>query len=187
MISIRKATLCDITGMINLHKEIFDKSHFTSNFPSKLLARYFYKLISRNSFNYVAFDKNEILGYIVSGFHTAEAVQEFVSENKLAIIKVLLLHPKFLIEKVYISIFTHSRKTKNLRLLLIGVKPNQKIGSQLLKYFENEIYLAGIHNYGLSVRKNNMRAIDFYKKSGFIVESSTINSFSFLKDLQNDG
>lgn len=185
MINIRKAQLEDITSIISIHKEIFDKDHFTSHFPDNILVKYFYKLISKNTFNYVAYNQDkELLGYIISGYQTTEAIKEFIRENRVAILWIMLTHPKFLIEKIYFSIFVHSGKHNNLRLLFIGVKPHQHIGQQLISYYESEILKEGINYYGLSVRKENKRARDFYEKAGFIIENSNFNSISYIKKLE---
>ncbi|MGI5866369.1 MAG: GNAT family N-acetyltransferase [Syntrophaceticus schinkii] len=50
------------------------------------------------------------------------------------------------------------------------------IGSLLLNSFERQLRQSGIKKYGLSVRKQNMPAINFYVSSGFKVykESDTV-------------
>ncbi|HEY6906031.1 MAG TPA: N-acetyltransferase [Ignavibacteriaceae bacterium] len=185
MAEIRKASEADISSLVNLHSEIFNKTHFTSYFSKSLLRKYFQKLISKNNYCFVAYNaSNNLEGYIISGNKTTEAVNEFINENRLAILKVLLLHPKFLFEKIFYFIFGRAKHTVSLRLLFIGVRPGMGLGIELLEYYEKAISLDGLTEYGLSVRSDNKKAIEFYKKNGFIFEKRIFNSISYTKKLR---
>ncbi len=185
MINIKKATDKDINAICKAHLKIFDKSHLTSNFSDSLLKKYFAKLISMNEFNFVAYDEREnLVGYILSGYHTEEAANEFMFENIFKIIIVLLKHPGFLVEKIIYSFYKRRKKKAPLRLLIIGVMPGLGLGRKLILHYENEIIKNGIREYGLSVRKDNARAANFYTKNGFILESKVYNSLGYFKKLK---
>ena len=56
------------------------------------------------------------------------------------------------------------------------------MAAQLLTAFENAIELRS-REYGLSVTKSNTRAIQFYRKAGFEVESQSRDSLNLRKSL----
>lgn len=184
MIKIRRITEKDVPAISKAHIEIFDKSHLTSNFPETLLQKYFYKLISQNDYNFIAVEnEDDVKGYIISGFHTQEATLEFRKENWFQMLLVLLTHPRFLAEKIVYILKKKPEHSVSLRLLMIGVKPGLGLGRQMLSHYENEIIKDGCNEYGLSVRKDNIRATNFYINNGFVLECSTFNSFRYIKKI----
>ena len=75
-----------------------------------------------------------------------------------------------------------------MRILSIAVKKSCKgkgIGSLLLNSFERQLRQSGIKKYGLSVRKQNMPAINFYVSSGFKVYKESDTCFTIIKKYKN--
>jgi len=188
---IKKAEEKDISNIIQVHIDSFGKNHFSAVFSKSMLKRYFELLLSMNEFNFVYYedDNNTLLGYIIAGYKSHIAVNNFTKENYWYLIFTLIRNPKFITEKV-IELFNRKitkrkeRKSK-CRLYLIGVNKIYKgkgIGKTLVNHLEEELEKNGIISYGLSVRKDNTEAIKFYEKSGYLVEYKDAKSIYYLKE-----
>jgi len=184
---IRKAKGNDINNIIRLHLKTFGKNHFSTVFTKKMLKRYFELLLSMNEFNFVYYsdDGHLLLGYIIAGFKSQNAVSQFTRERFWLLILTLIKNPKFISEKVIELLNRKERKVK-CRLYLIGVDNNSKgkgIGKELVNQLETELKKNGINEYGLSVRKDNTEAIGFYNKSGYSVEYESAKSIYYIKEI----
>jgi len=189
---IKKADKSDIQYIIDLHLSSFDKNHFSAVFSKEMLERYLENLLELNDLNLVFYngEQKELLGYVIAGYNSQEAVNKFIKKNYFAVILTLIKNPRFLSEKVgEISekIFgTKYRKKSKCRLYLIAVNQNYKgkgIGKQLINYLENEIRKKGLNLYGLSVRKDNKEAIGFYNQNGYKVEFENSKSIYYIKEI----
>ena len=173
-----------------MHVKVFDKSYFSVYYSIPDLVEYFSKLIELNEYSYLAQENNNIIGYLIGGFKTQEAVDIFMKVKRTRIIYYIITNPKFIlvsVKKVLIKAFSKNQKSKALlRLFLIGVDPkknNMGVGALLVKKFEEDIIKDGHKSYGLYVRTNNLNAIDFYKKRGFVKEFQNFDLYSLTKEL----
>ena len=189
---IKKADKSDIPSIIDLHLSSFDKNHFSAVFSKEMLELYFENLLELNDFNLVFYDDdhNELLGYIIAGYNSQEAVNQFIKKNYLLVILTLIKNPRFISEKVSEvseKIFgSKNKKNARCRLYLIAVNQNYKgvgIGKQLINVLENEIRKKGLNLYGLSVRKDNKDAIGFYNQNGYKVEFENSKSIHYIKEI----
>ncbi len=187
---IKKADKSDIQNIIDLHLSSFDKNHFSAVFSKEMLERYFENLLELNDFNFVLYndEQKELLGYVIAGYNSQEAVNKFIEKNYFAVILTLVKNPRFLSEKVSeISekIFgTKYEKRGKCRLYLIAVNQKYKgkgIGKKLINHLENEIRKTGLNIYGLSVRKDNKEAIGFYNQNGYEAEFENSKSIYYVK------
>ena len=167
---------------------MFDKSYFSVYYTLSDLSKYFIKLLEFNEYNYVCEDNNMIIGYLIGGFRTQEAVNIFLKENRIKILYYIFRNPKFImiaINKLFKKTVSKKLKSKvGLRLFLIGVDPSvskKGVGAQLVKKFEEDIVLKGFNEYGLYVRTDNQKAISFYLNRGFVKEFKNFDLFSFTK------
>jgi ribosomal protein S18 acetylase RimI-like enzyme len=87
---------------------------------------------------------------------------------------------------------TFTRNQPSTGLVVIGVDPLYKgknIASSLIEYFEQISINRGINNLHLSVRKENTRAIEFYKKHHWLIqfnadkENETFSMCKVLNDI----
>lgn len=193
--TIRKAELIDLENICSVHTYSFDKNHFSSVLPKSLLLGFYSELLKNNDFNYVALDEEKnISGFIVAGKNTGSAIDNFIRKSFKPLFFILLKNPGFLFQKIIVylkKIFTKNEfKSKaEIRLLSIAVKrdaSNRGIGTMLVRYFEEELIKNGIFIYGLSVRKHNQNAINFYLKNNFEVEKEFRSAIYFLKRLKQD-
>jgi ribosomal protein S18 acetylase RimI-like enzyme len=185
---VRKIINFDIESVSKLHVEVFDKSYFSVYYSIPDLNEYFSTLTDLNKYSYVAELDNKIIGYLIGGFKTQEAVDIFMRVKRKKILFYVITNPKFImvsIIKVLKKLFSKKNKSnENLRLFLIGVDPKKKnmgVGARLIKKFEEDIFIDGHTSYGLYVRTNNLNAIDFYIKRGFIKEFKKFDLYSFTK------
>jgi ribosomal protein S18 acetylase RimI-like enzyme len=190
---IRKANVSDIDKIIDLHLDSFSDSHFSVLFSRKMLAKYFIKLLEDNIYSYVCYNESqsEVLGYVITGFKTKEAVASFTKENRIALLITLIKNPRFLIEKL-IELFQKSfridyKGKAKCRLYLIAINNNYKgkgIGKELILFLERQLKKDHINTYGLSVRKDNKSAIDFYRSQSYEAEFENSKSIYYKKTIQ---
>ena len=135
-------------------------------------------------------ENGQVVGFIVSGENVSRGISNFKSRNRLYLISVLLRHPRFVFEIAFrkiASIFPISTKTKaQFRLASMGVLQEMQsigVGKKMLDYFEGKIAKRGYKLYGLSVRKSNQRAIDFYLNNGFTKEFSKRSVLQMVKEI----
>jgi|WetSurMetagenome_2_1015567.scaffolds.fasta_scaffold334748_1 ribosomal protein S18 acetylase RimI-like enzyme len=188
--SIREIKLDDLETISILHKKIFDKSYFTVFFEVQDLKNYFQELILLNDYKYVYTTDDKIVGYLIGGKKSQEAVDLFFKKNKIKIFKYMALNPHFILigfKKLFKKFFTRQKRSKlSTRLFLFGVDPenHQKgIGDLLLKKFESKLTEDCINSYGLYVRTNNFKAIRFYQNRGFIIEFKNFELFALSKQI----
>jgi ribosomal protein S18 acetylase RimI-like enzyme len=190
---IRAISEADLAGISEIHKSAFDETHFTSHLPKNLLIKFYKKLFEMNpySFLYEAEEPKKLGGFIIAGYKTQAAIDAFVKENSFEIFKIFLRKPKLLKPKIE-SLITRIIKKKtfssgsSLRLLSIAVAPefqNQKIGKQLIGFLEGELVKNNIRQYGLSVKKDNIKAINFYNRNGYEIENTIDDGIYYLKKI----
>jgi len=190
-IEIRKAEVSDSKDISKLHLEAYHFDHFTSHFPVPLLEEYFKTLIQNTDFSYVYYSKSEkvLMGYIIAGESTSRVVNRFSKSNSLKILFVLLKNPKFIIEKtfdLYQKLLPQKESRAKLRVQVYVTNPNFQrmgVGISLMNKLEKELKQQGKNLYGLSVRKNNIEAINFYEKNHFEVEFKSKKSIYLIKSL----
>jgi ribosomal protein S18 acetylase RimI-like enzyme len=187
--NIRPIEKKDIPAIASLHKNSFDKTHFTSFFSYELLNRYINTLIEFNPYSYLVEEGGRILGYLIGGNHTESALNYFLKNNYLKIILILLLHPRFIVEKIR-SVILKIKKVKvssaEYKIYIIATIPEAQgrgIGKALINIFETELKKNGINEYGLSVRELNINAISFYENNNFIKVNKIYKSLYYKKIL----
>lgn len=179
-----------IKKITSLHKQLFDKEHFTARFDEKLLNKYFYLLLSNSNYKICAFQGQELIGYLIAGEKLDDVLKKFSREYFIRLIILLFKNPGFLIEKFFDLmnriIYKNKKSKADMRLFLIASKRDENIkgvGKSLIDNLEKHLVEKGINIYGLSVRKHNQKAIDFYNHLGFIEEFRTHKSIYFVKKL----
>lgn len=179
-----------IGKIVSLHKQLFDKEHFTARFDEKLLSKYFHLLLLNSNYKICAFQEQELFGYLIAGEKLDDVLKKFSREYFFRLIILLFKNPRFLIEKILDLInriiYKNKKSKADMRLFLIASKHDENIkgvGKYLIENLEKYLIEKGITIYGLSVRKHNQKAIDFYRHLGFIEEFRTHKSIFFIKKL----
>lgn len=189
-IELLKSDSMTIKKLVKLHKQLFDKDHFTATFSEDLLQDYFNLLLASSMFKYAAVVDNEYVGYLIGGAKLDNVLSDFSKKYFFRLIYHLLMNPKFIKEKIQdfsIKVFSYNQKSSaQMRLFLIAAKHSEEIkgvGKKLIQHFEQNLLENNINVYGLSVRKHNAKAIDFYIQHGFIEEFRIPKSIYFIKHL----
>lgn len=179
-----------IGKIASLHKQLFDKEHFTARFDEKLLNKYFHSLLLNSNYKICAFKEQTLIGYLIAGEKLDNVLKNFSKEYFTRLIILLFKNPRFLIEKILDLInriiYKNKKSKADMRLFLIASKHDENIkgvGKYLIENLEKYLIEKGITIYGLSVRKHNQKAIDFYRHLGFIEEFRTHKSIYFIKKL----
>jgi ribosomal protein S18 acetylase RimI-like enzyme len=187
---IRNASILDMQSVARLHKAAYGaaRDHFTAKFSEYLLMDYYAALLSGNPYSYIAFsDTNYPIGFIVAGFNTKSSVRAFVRKHRFALARLLLSSPRILTVRLG-RVLRRDKAASSvpLRLFSIAVEPayqTRGAGRALLSHFEQELRTQGMHQYGLSVKATNLRAIAFYQANRFELELQTSDAKYYIKRL----
>lgn len=179
-----------IGKITSLHKQLFDKDHFTARFDEQLLNKYFQLLLSNSDYKICALREQKVIGYLIAGEKLDKVLKIFSKEYFARLTILLIKNPKFLFEKfldlINRTIYQNKKSKADMRLFLIASKHDENVkgvGKYLIENLEKHLVEKGIDIYGLSVRKHNQKAIDFYKRLGFVEEFRTHKSIYFVKKL----
>jgi ribosomal protein S18 acetylase RimI-like enzyme len=182
----------DISPICKSYKVTFNKEHFSIHFPQKLLEKYFLELINNFEFNRIlTTGDGKITGYLIGGKNPNPAFNDFIKKNVLKILLVFLLHPKFIVEKLF-EILSNLRCNKNdlefdqNTLCLIGIdkfEQGKGYAHLLINDFEKQLSSKNIKSYFLAVRKSNILATKFYENNGFEKLKSTNHMHYFRKQI----
>lgn len=171
-----------------IHRGAYSGGHFTSTFDLSHLVEYNRLMISHSEVSMVVIEDQCVLGYLIAGENVSNGVSEFISANRLYLIGRFLRHPQFLIAKIYWKLLTTLTKTRKsaatFRLLSIATAPaaqSHGVGARLLSELEGRLKDRGVKMYGLSVLTRNTRAVEFYKRHGFLLDLEQLDSTYFYK------
>lgn len=187
-----------LEAIANIHHQVFQKNHLTANFSQKKTKEYYQNIIKASDLSIIiqkkTFDRREerkvILGYIVAGASVPIGVSTFLKNNRLYVLSIMIKKPTLFYSKLKLFIASHIQKpfssTTKFRLLSIAISKDAQsrgTGLSLLNSFENILIEKGVHDYGLSVKNSNKKAIAFYEKNGFILECQLKDSKYYKKDI----
>lgn len=188
-IEIRPATPADLPQIAKIHYAAFGNDHFTSIFPQDLLEKFYEEVLKDSPDSYVGLYDGQVTSFVITGAHTAAGVKRFTKRNKARLMGLMLRHPKHLAEKIKIKLFPpRFNSSTPYRLMSIGVSPSfqgKGIGRFLLLNLDRILVEKGITQFGLSVRRSNKRALQFYERQGFVNEGETWLSVYYVRTLPN--
>jgi len=182
-------------GIASVHYSAYSKNHFTSCFSEEKLEKYYQYLVESSDLSFVLDLGDGVEGFVISGRSVGVGVQKFIQDESKYLWTVFLKHPYFLYEKVISKLKTKfsSPDTGGIsvpfRLMSIAVNPNNQskgVGAELIEYLEASLPNSEGGLYGLSVRKSNKRAVEFYFRHGFKVQKVTRDSQYLYKELNDE-
>lgn len=178
------------SDIARIHASAYSHGHFTSTFGAAKLKEYNVFLLKNSDISLAAVENGRVVGFAISGTAVSRGVAAFTQENRGFLIGKLLTHPQFLVAKVYGKIKARispaPASPARYRLLSIATDPmsqSKGVGAKILAALEERLKSNAVKCYGLSVRANNPRAVDFYRRNGFIEEREFLGSLYFRKDL----
>ena len=186
-------TCDDLYDIALIHKEQF-KSHFLGKFSVGLIRGY-YESFTDNTIFLKCKDPNGCCGFILGGAERSisKGRKKFVSNYKYKIILESIFKPRIYFDVIkrifsFISfkpIISNHIEKDNFVILSIAVS-KINIGSGVAKKLceEFEDRMLGQKKYGLYVMKENLRAINFYKKIGFDIKKDIGEEYYMEKVLK---
>ena len=189
--SVREATAGDISAIARIHKARFS-THFLGQYSVILLGKLYEEYLGRSIF-LVHETKERVDGFVLGGEAGVMSARRktFVRSNLLACIWETFLRPRLCLagfRRALNTIFPRRvqiASVDDFRLLSIAVDEEAAgtgVATELLDAFEARIRVRA-SDYGLSVHKDNPRAVRFYGKSGFREEYTQGDSIYFRKQL----
>lgn len=179
-----------VSDIASIHKSAYSEEHFSSLLDIQHLTDYYKELIFNSDISIVCTEKGNTLGFIISGVNISQGVSIYISVNRIYLLKLMLLNPKFILRKIiskFESLYKGTFETScPFRLMSISVSKDHQsagIGVKMLDFLESKLILENISRYGLSVKSENKRAIGFYKRNGFVLEGCSGNSVYLKKTL----
>lgn len=179
-----------LDGVVKAHKSAYSHGHFTSTFNYEKLKEYNRFLLENSDISLVAVEGDRVVGFVISGEAVSRGVKEFTQRNRLYLIYKLLLRPDFLAAKLIGKLKSMTSQAgpavTRYRLLSIATDASAQstgVGRQMLTALEDKLRGRGLDSYGLSVRLDNPRAVQFYQRNGFVVEKEQPGALYFRKDL----
>lgn len=174
-----------------IHAAAYSHEHFSATFGFEKLKEYNLLLIENSDISLVALDEGRPVGFVISGTAVSRGVREFTRRNRPFLVRTLLSHPRFLFAKIsgkLNGLFSSpAPSAAQYRLLSIATDPTAQskgVGAALLAGLEQRLRERGVKRYGLSVRKGNPRAVEFYRRNGFAEEKEQTGSLYFTKELE---
>ncbi|RUM98892.1 GNAT family N-acetyltransferase [Pseudaminobacter arsenicus] len=186
----KENTALYLDGIAKVHMSAYSHGHFTSTFNHEKLKEYNRLLLDNSDISLVAVEDGRVVGFMISGEAVSRGVKEFTRQNRLYLIYKLLLRPDFLAAKAFgklKSMASQSGPVTRYRLLSIATDASAQstgVGRQILAALEDKLRERGLDSYGLSVRLDNPRAVQFYQRNGFMVEREQPGALYFRKDLR---
>ena len=189
-----------------LHVSAFP-DYFLTGLGIEFLKRYYEELIEQNKESVGAYSDNQLAGFIIGGSNLKPAQSNFYKRNFLfcffsvGISVITSMHVRrgifqrwtYLLDAIRSKIISGNDNfpadSSNYRILSIAVYPEFKgsgIAAGMLNKFNDDLSLRQVESYGLTVKKDNRRAILFYRKSGMAVEKENDKIIYFRKWLGNE-
>lgn len=206
IIKINQIDKKDLPVIARLYEETFS-NHFLGHMGQDFLKLFCSQFMnSTTNFGYVAAYNDKPIGFLI-GTSAKDPFMEFYRRNflklSLIVMKKFLTDPyvrthinkrlgnirlavkSLLLSQKGVNNFNKSNSVLPARLLAIGVDPNYRgLGAAniLTGQFCSDLKRNGISRVGLSVLPWNERAINFYKKDGWLLEENRETSLYFTKN-----
>ena len=205
MINYRLAIRDDLEKIAKIHINEFSE-YFLSVLGEKLVCKFYESYYEEIDNILVITEKDEkVIGFIL-GTKSSLAREKFFKENFnkifwklfkeffkgnkilwMGISRRLFFIKEAIIAKLYKKKNLISQKvSSSYRLLSIAIKREERgdnVAYQMENFFCKKLSEKGIRKIGLSVIKDNERAISFYKKCGYDIEKKEDDAIYFIKDI----
>lgn len=188
---IRYADYNDLDEIAKIHRESYPEDHFLNQLSISLINKFYKSFLKYPNIFLVCIKCKKICGFILGleSHISNKAKYDFIKENqrelvvyviyKIFSIKFILKFlPRFI--NLVKDLLFKSLKQGNIlatseiffTLLSIAVSSEVRgrgVANILLDDFEKKLKEEDVKKYILSVRKNNLRAVNFYKKKSFYI------------------
>lgn len=195
---IRNMCTSDLEAIVALHLRAFP-DYFLSHLGATFLHHFYSEFVEqRHSYGFVALNEEQIVGLVMGVADSAAHYRRFYRRHAINLIPIVVsrlvtdnyVRKNFRSRLPHLSILfrsflqsrqassTYSARAEGIpaRLLSIAVDSDyrgQGIADELVRYLCDAMHRNGIERVGLSVLKNNSRAVAFYEKTGWQREKTT--------------
>jgi len=200
---IRHANHKDLKGIAKIHKESYPEDHFLNELSLDLIANYYGSFLKYRAIFLVCSIGGRICGFLLGGEGDIlnKARNDFIEQNKYGMTLYVIMRlfsmkfvrrllPRF-VDLVQTSLCKRLDKRDLPRskvsyhgIFSIAVSNEirgRNLGKVLLDNFEGELRRMRVQKYLVTVRKNNLRAIKFWRKSGFCTKEETAADIHMYK------
>lgn len=212
-IQIRALALEDVVQVARLHGRVFP-DYFLSHLGPRFLERFYGMFVDQpGHYGIVAVTPEQVVGFVVGTGNATALYRRFYRRHMLALIPIVagrLLADGYIRRHIAARASHIGRALRALvqrsdpaptvpsssqadgspaaRLLSIGVAPECRgrgVAERMVVAFCERMRHDGIHTVGLTVRRDNARAIAFYRKSGWIEEAGGEATLRFFRPTQD--
>lgn len=209
-VSVQEFAHDQIASIVDLHIRVFS-DYFLTHLGPEMLQLFYGEFINQNgNYGFVALSDDKVIGFVACTanadvLYTRLYKQYFWKLIRIVAVRLLrdayirknvwdrMIHLRHAIKSLFLksgtapdarngsSVSTTSIPT---RLLSIGVDPNLRglgVAAALVRKLCLQLEQDGIRSVGLSVNADNERAIAFYKKDGWIIESVNERTIRFWR------
>jgi len=202
---IRYANHKDLKDIAKIHKESYPEDHFLNELSLGLITKYYGSFLQYRAIFLVCVIGGRICGFLIGGkgYILNKARNDFIKQNKCRLtlyVIARLFSMKFM--RRFLPRFVdlvQNRLCKQLdkrdlsrskvsyhglfSLAVANEMKGKDLGKVLLDNFEDELRKMRIEKYLVSVRKSNLRALEFCRKSGFCLQKETAADIHMSKTL----
>jgi ribosomal protein S18 acetylase RimI-like enzyme len=202
-LEVRKLEFHDLKRVAQLHADVFP-DYFLTHLGQEMLQIFYSGFVDRDlMFSSVVVINGKIVGFVVGMADSQAFFDRFYSNYFYFILKHVSFHffadkvirrdihlrinhiKRALLAKFFQKTTTTTNDSKiSTRLLSIGIHSEYRgrgIAELLTGNFIQQVAAAEIDRIGLSVLKNNPRAVAFYEKTGWLRELETSNTVLFWR------
>lgn len=203
-INYRLATKDDLQAITNIHINEFSE-YFLTVLGEKLVYKFYESYYENQNILVVAEKNKKVIGFIL-GTDNSQAREIFFKQNFNKIFwklfkeffkgnKILwkgISRRIFFIKEAIIARLSKKNNiasqkvSDSYRLLSIAIRSKERgnnIAFDMEAFFCRQLLEEKIKRVGLSVKKDNERAISFYKKCGYDIEKKEETAIYFIKNI----
>jgi ribosomal protein S18 acetylase RimI-like enzyme/ubiquinone/menaquinone biosynthesis C-methylase UbiE len=195
----------DVDAVVCLHQQVFPE-YFLSSLGCRFLRHYYAEFLGRDdAFGFVANVDGRTVGFVVGVLDAAAFYRRFYKRRFASLLLILgsgvirsarlrlqvlkrLRHVRFAMgslvgEQAGALVFQNISETPT-RLLALGVAPDARghgVAEMLIDELNAVLNRVGATTVGLSVRAENLRAIAFYLRTGWVREQVGGSSLYFIR------
>ncbi len=182
-----------LDDVASIHATSYPADHISGSMGRDLIVKYYSEFLTDENAFYGCVENgltNDIEGFVVFGKGMPGKVSKFKRENRLNIMKFFLSRPsvsfRFILKRLSALIQSSDRFDEAEHLILSIAVSNDSVGvgSFLMSTVDNYCTGNGVDKLGLYVACSNVRALNFYYKTGFKVKAFVSGQYYMEKNFE---